>query len=47
MEQERDGHNNCNWCARSNYQKIGIEIGRFGNKRTRGDHPENNVIKIS
>ena len=28
------------------HQKIGIGTGRFGNKRTSGDHPNYSIIKI-
>ena len=27
-------------------KRIGKEIGRFGNKRTSGDHPDSNIFQI-
>ena len=46
MEHESDGNTNCNWCARYSHQKIGTGTGGLGNKRTSGDHPNDNIIKI-
>ena len=47
MEHESDGDTNCNWCARYSHQKIDKETGELGNKRMRGDHPNDSIIKIS
>ena len=47
MAHEGDGDTNCNWCTRHNLQKTGKGIGRFGNERTNGDHPNYSIIKIT
>ena len=46
MEHEGDGFTNCNWCNWNNHQKIDKGTGRLGNKKTSGDHPNYNIIKI-
>ena len=46
MEHEGDDDTNCNWCARNNPQKDGKGTGRLGDKRTSGDYPDYNIIKI-
>ncbi len=46
MGHESDSDINCNLCARYGHQRTGSETGRFGNKRTSGDHPNYSVIKI-
>ena len=46
MEHESDGNTNCNWCTWYNHQRTGIGTGGCGTKRTNGDHPNFNFIKI-
>ena len=46
-ELEGDSDTNCNWCTWNNSKRIGKETRRLENKRTSGDHPDNNIIKIS
>ena len=46
MEPERDGVTNCIWCSWYNHQRIGTKTGKFGNKRTNGDHPNYSIIEI-
>ncbi len=46
MGHESDGDTHCNRCTRYNHQRISKGIGGFGNKRTSGDHPNDNTIKI-
>ena len=46
IEHESDGDTSCNWCTRYSHQKIGTGTGGIGNKRTSGDHPNYNIIKI-
>ena len=46
MEHESDGDTNCNWCFWYSHQRIGIETGGLGNKRTSGDHPNYSFIEI-
>ena len=43
MEHEGDSDSNYNWKI---LQRIGKGTGRLGNKRTSGDHPNYNIIKI-
>ena len=47
MEQEIGGDANCNWCARYSHKRIGAVTGGFENKRTGGEHPDYNIIRIS
>ena len=47
MEHESDGDTNCNWCTWYSQQRVGTETGGLGNKRTREDHPNDSIIKIS
>ena len=47
MEHEGDSDTICNWCAWYSHQRIGKGTGRLGDKRTRGDHPNYSIIKIS
>ena len=47
MEHEVDGDTNCNWCTWNNPQRVGTWTGGFENKRTREDHPNYSIIKIS
>ena len=47
MEYESDGDTNCNWCTQYSHQRISTGTGGLGNKRTRGDHPNYSIIKIS
>ena len=42
---ESDGDSNCNWCSWYS-QRIGIQTGRLGNKRTSVDHLKYSIIKI-
>ena len=46
MEHESDGDTNCNWCSWYSQQRIGKGTGGLENKRTSGDHPNYNIIKI-
>ena len=46
MEHEGDSDTSCNWSSWNNPEKIGKETGKVGNKRTRGDHPDDSIIKI-
>ena len=46
IEHEGDGNTNCNWCTWNNPQRIGKGTWTLGNKRTRGNHPDNSIIKI-
>ena len=45
MEYETDNDSKCKCCDRYIHQRIGTGTGGLGNKRTRGDHP-NDSIKI-
>ena len=47
MKHEGDGDRNCGWCTWDNPQRIGKEVARLGNKKTRRDHPDYMIIKIS
>ena len=44
MDHDCDGDNNCGWCTRNNPQRIDKGTGRLGCKRTKGDHPDYNII---
>ena len=44
MAHERDNDANCNWSSRYSQQKV---IAGLGNKKSREDHPNYNIIKIS
>ena len=44
MEYESNGDINCNWGAY--YQRFVRGTGGPGNKRTSGDHPNYNIIKM-
>ena len=46
MEHKSVDDTNCNWCAYNNLQMMSKGTGRFGNKRTSGDHPNYIIIKI-
>ncbi len=46
MEHEGDGNTNCNCCTGNNPSRIDTETGRFGNKRTSEDHPDNSIDEI-
>ena len=46
MKYEGEGDTNYNKCSWNNPQMISKGIGRVGNKRTTGDHPEYSIIKI-
>ena len=46
MEYEGDGDINCNWNTRNGHQSIGSRTGRFGNKKTSGDHPDYIFLEI-
>ena len=46
MEHESDGDTNCNWRTWYSHQRIDCETGGLGNKRTSGDPPNDNIIKI-
>ena len=41
-----DSDTNSNWCSWYSHQRIDTDIGWQGNKRTRGEHPNYNIIKI-
>ena len=47
MKQEGDSNTNCNCCIWINPQSIGKETERLENKRTRGNHSNYSIIKIS
>ena len=47
MDREGDGDTNCNLCARNIPQRLGTGSGRLRNNRTRGNHPDNIIIKTS
>ena len=47
MEREGSGDATCKWCARYGHQKIGTGIGGLGNKRTKGNHSNDSIIKIA
>ena len=40
-----NGDINCNCYTWNNFQRIGKGIGRFGNKKSNGDHLDNSIIK--
>ena len=44
MERESDGDTSCYWCIWYSHKRIGT--GGLGNKRTRGDHPNDSIIEI-
>ena len=46
IEQESVYDTHCNWQARNNPQGIGRGTGKLGNKKTKGDHPDNSIIII-
>ena len=41
-----DGDISCNWSAWNDPQRLSKGTRRLGNKRTSGDHPGSNIIKI-
>ena len=47
MEHENDCNTNSNWCTWYSHYRIGTGIGRLGNKRTRGNHPNHSIVEIS
>ena len=47
MEHETEVYANCNWCSWYSHRRI-IKVTRdCGNKRTRGDHPNYDIIEKS
>ena len=46
MEYEGGGDTSCNWCTWNNSQGISKGVGRLGNKRISGDHPDHSIIKL-
>ena len=46
VENESDVYTNCNWCSLYRQRRINKESVGFGNKRTRGDHPNYCNIEI-
>ena len=46
MEHRSDGGTNCHWCSWDSHEWIDTETGRSRNKKTSGDHPNYNIIKI-
>ena len=46
MEDESDGHTNCNWRARYSHRRNGTQIGGLVNKRTNEDHSNYSIVKI-
>ena len=46
MEDEGNCGTNGSWCAWNNLVMTGKGIGRLGNKRIKGDHPDYSIIKI-
>ena len=47
MEQESDCDTNCNWRAWYSHQRISSGTGGLGNKRTSGDHLNDNIVEMS
>ena len=45
MEYEDDSYTNCDRCFWHGNQKIIKGLGRFGNWRPSGDHPNNSIIE--
>ena len=46
MKYESDDDTSCDWCAWYSHQWIATGAGGLGNKRTSGDHPNYNILKI-
>ena len=46
LQHESDGDTNCNRFAWNSHQKIGKAAGRFENKNTSGDYPNDGIVKI-
>ena len=46
MEHKGGGYTNCNWCTWNNPQRIYKGTGRFGNKKTIGDHQDYSIVEI-
>ena len=46
MEYEGDSDTNYDWCTWNNSEGISKGTGRLGNRRTRGDHLDYNIVKI-
>ena len=44
MEDESDSDTNCNWCAMYSQQFTSTGAGELGNKRTKGDHPNFEIV---
>ena len=47
MEYKSDGDTNYYWCARYSHQRMGTGTSGLGNKRTRGHHPNYNIVEIN
>ena len=45
MEHAGDNYTNCNWCIWNSNQRIAKGTGGHRSWRTRGDHPNNNIIE--
>ena len=43
MEHEGDGDTHCTWLTWKNPQRISKRIGKLGNKRTSGNHPDYSI----
>ena len=46
MGHKNDGDTNCNWCARYSHRRIDKGTVGVGNKKTSGDHRNNNMVEI-
>ena len=46
VEHKSDGCTSCNWCSWYSNQKFGKRTIGCGNKRSSGDNPNNDIIKI-
>ena len=46
LKKTKEHDTKCNWCSWYSHLRIGTRTGRFGNKRTSGDHPNHSILKI-
>ncbi len=46
VELEGDDDTNCNWCTWNNPQSLGKRIGKLGDEKTSGGHPDYSIIKF-
>ena len=47
MEHEGDGDTDCDWCAQAIPEGLIKSLEDLKMKRTSGDHPDYNIIKLS